>query len=69
MGRERSSPAHWAATANRVIRIVNDRDRTKTERFWVDIGDLRHRFAVFDDSPERKGIRPREFLAGYSGYL
>ena len=69
MARERSSPAHWAAIANRVIRIVDDRERTKTGRIWVDIGDLRHRFAVFDYSPDRKGSRPREFLAGYAGYL
>jgi len=49
--------------------LDDDRDRTKTGRMWVYIGDLRHRFAVFDYSPDRKGIRPREFLAGYAGYL
>ena len=36
---------------------------------WVYIGDLRHRYALFDYTPDRKAIRPREFLEGYSGYL
>lgn len=43
--------------------------QTKTGRIWVYIGDIRHRYAVFDYTPDRKGIRPREFLRGYEGYL
>lgn len=43
--------------------------KTKTGRMWVYIGDLRHRYAVFDYTPDRKGARPREFLGEYSGYL
>jgi transposase len=46
-----------------------DRDQTKTGRIWVYIGDLRHRYAVFDYTPDRKGQGPREFLEGFSGYL
>ena len=49
--------------------LDDDRERTRTGRMWVDIGDLRHRFAVFDDSPDRKGIRPRKFPAGDAGHL
>ena len=45
------------------------RKQTKTGRMWVYIGDLRHRYAVFDYTPDRKGSRPREFLSDYSGYL
>jgi transposase len=43
--------------------------KTKTGRMWVYIGDLRHRYAVFDYTPDRKGARPREFLGEYAGYL
>jgi transposase len=46
-----------------------NREQTKTGRIWVYIGDLRHRYAVFDYTPDRKGARPREFLNGYEGYL
>jgi transposase len=45
------------------------RDQTKTGRIWVYIGDLKHRYAVFDYTPDRKGQRPQEFLKGFSGYL
>jgi transposase len=31
--------------------------KTKTGRMWVYIGDLRHRYAVFDYTPDRKGAR------------
>ena len=43
--------------------------KTKTGRMWVYIGDIRHRYAVFDYTPDRKGIRPQEFLGEYAGYL
>ena len=46
-----------------------NREQTKTGRMWVYIGDVRHRYAVFDYTPDRKGARPREFLGGYEGYL
>ena len=46
-----------------------NRDRTKTGRIWVYIGDLKHRYAVFDYTPDRLGQRPREFLGDFSGYL
>ena len=49
--------------------LDDERDTTKTGRMWVYIGDLSHRFAVFDYSPDRKGQRPRDFLKGYAGYL
>lgn len=43
--------------------------KNKSGRMWVYIGDLRHRYAVLDYSPDRKGSRPREFLGDYGGYL
>jgi len=35
----------------------------------VYIGDLAHRYAVFDYTGVGKGKRPREFLGDFSGYL
>jgi transposase len=43
--------------------------KTRTARMWVYIGDLRHRFAVFDYTADRKAEHPRRFLQGYEGYL
>lgn len=43
--------------------------KTKTGRMWVYIGDLRHRYTVFDYTPDHKGARPGEFLGEYAGYL
>ena len=38
-------------------------------RLWVYVGDARNPYAVFDYSPDRKGMHPRDFLAGWRGYL
>ena len=63
-----NSPIIW--TNDTTLPVLDpDRDSTKTGRLWVYLGDLNHRYAVFDYSPDRKGQRPREFLAGFAGYL
>ncbi len=38
-------------------------------RLWVYVGDDRNPYDVFDYSPDRKGEHPRDFLAGWKGYL
>jgi transposase len=43
--------------------------KTRTGRFWVYIGDLRHRYVVYDYTPRRTRDGPERFLKGYRGYL
>lgn len=43
--------------------------KTKTGRLWVYLGDRGHPYAVFDYTPTRKRDGPKDFLAGYKGYL
>jgi len=45
------------------------RDRTRTGRLWVYLGDRDHRHAVFDYTPDRTRDGPTHFLKGFSGYL
>ncbi len=42
---------------------------TRTGRFWVYVGDVRHPYVVYDYTPSRKRDGPVEFLRGYQGYL
>jgi transposase len=52
--------------------------KNRTGRIWVYLGDRRHRFTVFDYTPDWSGIGPARFLAeykdrflqsdGYAGY-
>jgi transposase len=45
------------------------RDRTRSGRLWVYLGDLDHRHAVFDYTPDRTRDGPAGFLKEFSGYL
>jgi transposase len=42
---------------------------TRTGRFWVYIGDVRHPYVVYDYTPRRTRDGPEDFLKGYRGYL
>jgi transposase len=46
-----------------------DPDETKLSRLWSYWGDARHRFNVFDFTPNRKRDGPQDFLQTYCGYL
>lgn len=43
--------------------------RTRTARFWVYVGDVRHPYTVYDFTPTRSRDGPEKFLAPFSGYL
>jgi hypothetical protein len=43
--------------------------KTRTGRFWVYIGDVRHPYVVYDYTPRRTRDGPERFLKGYQGYL
>lgn len=49
--------------------LDKDREKTKTGRLWVYVGDARHEHIVFDYTPDRSRDGPLRFLAGYQGYL
>ena len=42
---------------------------TRTGRFWVYVGDVRHPYVVYDYTPRRTRDGPEDFLKGYRGYL
>lgn len=46
-----------------------ERNKTKTGRLWVYLGDAAHPFAIYDYTPDRKRDGPEKFLAGFKGYL
>jgi transposase len=46
-----------------------DRDRTKTGRLWVYLGDLEHPYHVFDYTPTHERTGPGQFLKNFQGYL
>jgi transposase len=50
---------------------VLDRDRTQTKkgRLWAYLGDADYPYTIFDYTPDRRGVRPREFLEGFRGLL
>ncbi len=43
--------------------------QTRTGRFWVYIGDVRHPYVVYDYTPRRTRDGPERFLKGFRGYL
>src|SRR5262249_38927707 len=43
--------------------------QTRTGRFWVYIGDVRHPYVVYDYTPRRTRDGPEQFLKGFRGYL
>jgi transposase len=43
--------------------------KTRTGRFWVYIGDVRHSYVVYDYTPRRTRDGPERFLKGFRGYL
>ncbi len=43
--------------------------KTRTGRFWDDIGDVRNPYVVYDDTPRRTRDGPARFLKGFRGYL
>lgn len=45
------------------------REKTRTGRLWVYLGDREHEHVVFDYTPDRKRDGPSEFLKGFKGYL
>lgn len=45
------------------------RDRTRTGRIWVYVGDGANPYTVYDATPSRSRDGPLAFLAGYRGYL
>lgn len=44
-------------------------DHTRTGRFWTYVGDDRHRYTVYDYTPNHKRDGPQAFLKGYRGVL
>ena len=42
---------------------------TRTGRFWVYIGDVRHPYVIYDYTPRRTRDGPERFLEGFRGYL
>jgi hypothetical protein len=49
--------------------LDKDREKTKTGRLWVYVGDIANEHIVFDYTPDRGRDGPLRFLAGYKGYL
>lgn len=45
------------------------RDRTRTGRIWVYVGDAAHPHTVYDATPSRSRDGPLAFLKGFAGYL
>lgn len=43
--------------------------QTRTGRFWVYIGDVRHPYVVYDYTPRRTRDGPEHFLKEFRGYL
>ena len=43
--------------------------QTRTGRFWVYVGDVRHPYVVYDYTPRRTRDGPERFLKGFRGYL
>jgi transposase len=43
--------------------------QTRTGRFWVYVGDVRHPYVVYDYTPRRTRDGPEQFLKGFRGYL
>jgi len=44
-------------------------DHTRTGRFWAYVGDDRHRYTVYDYTPNHKRDGPQQFLKDYRGVL
>jgi transposase len=44
-------------------------DHTRTGRFWTYVGDDRHRYTVYDYTPNHKRDGPQAFLKDYQGVL
>jgi transposase len=53
----------------KVILQGGDPEETKQSRLWAYLGDARHRFNVFDFTPNRQRDGPQKFLENYRGYL
>ena len=47
----------------------DQRDKTRTGRVWVYVGDEAHPYTVFDYTPNRKRDGPAAFLGDFRGYL
>ena len=45
------------------------RDKTRTGRFWVYVGDKDHPYTVYDYTPTRSRDGPLRWLGGFQGYL
>jgi transposase len=45
------------------------RDRTRTGRIWVYLGDAGHPYTIYDATPSRSRDGPQAFLKGFTGYL
>lgn len=46
-----------------------ERDKTRTGRMWVYLGDASNPYVVYDFTPDRKRDGPRDFLKNFKGYL
>lgn len=49
--------------------LDRQREKTRTGRLWVYIGDQQHPHIVFDYTPDRKRDGPSRFLKGFTGHL
>jgi len=49
--------------------LDRSREKTRTARLWVYLGDRGHPNTVFDFTPDRSRDGPATFLKGYAGYL
>jgi transposase len=49
--------------------LDKEREKTKTGRLWVYVGDAANEHIVFDYTPDRGRDGPQRFLAGFKGYL
>jgi transposase len=45
------------------------RDRTRTGRIWVYVGDAANPYTVYDATPSRSRDGPQTFLRGFTGYV
>ena len=51
------------------VKSTSDLPRTRTGRIWTYVGDDKHPYTVYDDTPTRSRDGPEEFLKAFRGYL
>ncbi len=69
--RERVLVSRVVWTDDTSIRLQDRQDKRnmREARIWVYIGDTKNKFTIYDFTESRKRDGPRNFLAGFKGYL